>query len=747
MAYTASVRQPSDQHGCTIIFRHPARIDEVTGKPGKRVHQGLGTRDRAEADRLKDEMNELLADPQFWTSTARPAAAQRFDARIVEIFFNKLTPEALDFGALRDKLIELRSSAGSDYRRVLLLGTTGAGKTTLLRQLIGSNPDTDRFPSTSSAKTTVADTEIVLDAGPFRAVVTFVPRDEVREHVEECVSAAVLGAYRGESDADIMQRILSHGEQRYRFNYVLGNGPSFASRLEHDHDDDEDDEALAQPLESIDLSKTNALLSRAHSVVKDISLRQGAALRESLDARGQDDMRVVDELFEDELDSLIRDEPAFSEVVDELMDEIELRFDNLEPGEVGKTKQGWPIHWHWETNDRDKFIRTVLRFSSNYAPLFGSLLTPLVNGIRVAGPFQPTWPTSEPAKLVLIDGEGLGHTAGSAATLPSRVTKRLGEVDAVLLVDNAEQPMQAGSVAVLRALVYTGNVGKLLIAFTHFDGVRGDNLPRISDRELHVRNSLQSILVSIGDEIGPQAERMLRARVESGSFFLGGIDRPLDPRKDKRTISQFTALLSAIGAVVERVATGPARPEYDRLNLVLAIKGAADNFHDAWLTVLGLRANPGRDKEHWTRVKALSRRLATGTADEYDTLRPIQDLHMALQRSIRALLERPIRWSSPQPDPAEAGQIIEDFAKSISDRVAEVSLRRLKAERLQEWMRAYGEHGYGSTFRRADIIAHEIYDQAAPTPTVTPSPDRNRFLHEVVDAFEKAATEAGIELR
>ncbi len=41
---------------------------------------------------------------------------------------------------------------------MLLLGTTGAGKTTLVRQFLGTDPATERFPSTSTAKTTVADT-------------------------------------------------------------------------------------------------------------------------------------------------------------------------------------------------------------------------------------------------------------------------------------------------------------------------------------------------------------------------------------------------------------------------------------------------------------------------------------------------------------------------------------------------------------------------------------------------------------
>ena len=73
------------------------------------------------------------------------------------------------------------------------------------------------------------------------------------------------------------------------------------------------------------------------------------------------------------------------------MDEIERRFDLLTAGAIEKTKQGWPRSWSYESGDRQIFLKVVSRFSSNYAPYFGTLLTPLVNGIRVAGPFAPEW--------------------------------------------------------------------------------------------------------------------------------------------------------------------------------------------------------------------------------------------------------------------------------------------------------------------------------------------------------------------
>src|SRR5262245_55114218 len=92
----------------------------------------------------------------------------------------------------------------------LLVGTTGSGKTTLVRQLLGTDPETERFPSTSTGKTTIADTEFILDDGPYRAAVTFRGRDEVRDYLEECMTAAALAAYHGEGNTEVVRRLLNH---------------------------------------------------------------------------------------------------------------------------------------------------------------------------------------------------------------------------------------------------------------------------------------------------------------------------------------------------------------------------------------------------------------------------------------------------------------------------------------------------------------------------------------------------------
>ena len=70
--------------------------------------------------------------------------------------------------SLREAHIRLPNAEQDGYSRVLFVGTTGAGKTSLFRQLIGSDPDDDRFPSTAPAKTTIADIEVIQAEVPSK---------------------------------------------------------------------------------------------------------------------------------------------------------------------------------------------------------------------------------------------------------------------------------------------------------------------------------------------------------------------------------------------------------------------------------------------------------------------------------------------------------------------------------------------------------------------------------------------------
>lgn len=729
--YTATKSRSQGREGWSVIFRHPVRLDAATNKP-RRVRRGLSTTDEAEAARLVEQLNELLRTEELWEPASRTTAEGRFDARVIQIFYDGLEATRTDFTALREALIPL-PTAVDGYRKVLLLGTTGAGKTTVVRQLLGTDPKTERFPSTSTAKTTVADTELITrdasDDSLYRGAVTFAPRDEVIDYLTENVSAAALAAYRRRPDAEITRRMLDHVNQRFRFSYILGRGTvADSDDLADDDVEDEVEEIDPEDYGEIELADTARLIADAVTAVKSVVARYADDVVRNFQDIEEDEL-VLAELIEENLDTELRESEEFHQIVDALIDEIEKRFTLLTVGDVARNRQGWPTTWSWQTPLRDDFMKVITRFSSNYAPLFGRLLTPLVNGIRVSGPFQPQW-TNEPVRLVLIDGEGLGHTPKSMSTLSTHVTQRLDEVDAVLLVDNATQPMQAAPVGALKSIAVSGKPAKLHFLFTHFDQVKGDNLPTFSEKEEHVLASIENVLSSISDEIGPIYERALRQRLDRARFFVGDIQEPLKPgkRSGHRAIEQFRSLIALLTSPEIVAEGGPNKPVYDRMNLSLAVTEAAKAFHSKWRGLLGLDASGG---QHWTRIKALTRRLAEGWGDEYDTLKPVADLLYELQRQISLMLQRPVRWESGEPDDDGKQAIILAISNAITEKLMQLTRQRLADDVRVGWQTAYVQRGVGSTFIRARIIANDVYDRGAPVPTASASPDQNRFLKDV----------------
>lgn len=748
--FRASLSQSQGREGWSVIFRHPLKTDKATGKPGRRVRKGLDTRERLDAEEVVRQLNALLGNEDYWSLSAKPTASARFDPRVVKVFYDDLAPENWDFFAVRDGAIPLPSSDESEYKRVLFIGTTGSGKTTLVRQFLGTDPRTERFPSTSTAKTTVADTEVIIAGGPYRAVVTFMPRDQVRDYVEECVSSAVLAAYLGGSDRDVLRKILNHIDQRFRLSYVLGSGGVQDSEVDiDDFDSDEIDFDERQDdiddIPALDMARTSGVLAAAVVAARELANRHRIRLQESLGGADEDEASVVDEIFEDNLEHLLREDDDFFDVADALIEEVERRFDLLTVGEVDRTTQGWPKLWQWETADRRAFLKAVSRFSSNYAPYFGSLLTPIVNGIRVAGPFEPSW-ADGPLPLVLLDGEGLGHTPDSASSLPTSVTKQLEMVDAIVLVDNGAQPMQAAPNAVMRSVVAVGQTSKLLVCFTHFDQVTGDNLPTFSAREQHILASADNALRGIGEQLGPWAERALRKRIHEGTYFVGGIQDALSPdtRRGSRSIEQLRRLQRAIELGTEPSPAISATAVYDKTDLVLAVQNAATSFHEGWQARLGRDVRPGVAKEHWTRVKALSRRLAEGSADQYDTLRPVADLHLMLQQELYKAIQHPRQWTPRPPSDDEKQALFDGFVARLSDAIMAISSQRLRTDHLAAWQEAYNQSGRGSSYVRAAIISDQIYRPAAP---VTPVLDRPGFLRQILDAVERTAHDSSAELR
>lgn len=746
--YRASLSK--GRSGWCVIFSHPIALAS-DGKQKLRVRRGLGTRDETEAAALVAQLNELLSDSAYWNLGARNRATAKFTESIVSAFYDHLSPEQREGWAERERILPLPSKADG-YAKVQFVGTTGAGKTTVVRQLLGTDPIDERFPSTSAAKTTICDLEIILGGEGFEGAVSFISREQARHFIMECVSAAVSAHLENSQPSEIARRFMEHSEQKFRLSYVLGFLNARKVRDEEELLDDDDEEVLDENAE-VTQADQERFTAKLQFFFGQLNVLASSSKEEFLRAAKEfnidpyratpQERDVLQDLVEEEL----QNQESFHELVDEILDEVESRFEFITCGDLIRSRDGWPTLWTFKSNDRNEFIRAVNRFSSNYAPNFGRLLTPLVEGIRVHGPFAPTWHRGTSPKIVLMDGQGIGHTADSTSSVSTAITKRFQIADVIVLVDNAAQPMQAAPVSVLRTLVTSGHESKLVVAFTHFDEVKGDNLIGPKAQKEHVIGSYFNAVQAIGKSTGRESEHALKRLHPDRLVFLSNIQNQL-PDKAKFTRNEFSRMLEAIEDSIQPPAPVSYRPVYDVANLVLAIQKATQEFHERWKGIFGLGSRSNAVPEHWTRIKALTRRIGVFKRDEYDTLRPIADLILMLQERISAFLSEPLSWNPTLPDDVEDEiriQAVDAIRREVNLRLHDLSRRRLIDEQLGGWIEAYELRGSNSTRTRVKELAG-LYESAAPVPNEMPGTDSNEFLFQLRELVAQSVEDGGGDL-
>ncbi len=743
--YRAS-KTRSNRPGWSVTFRHPQRKDS-RGRLGLKIRRGLGTSDEAEADKLIEQLNELLSDQSWWNADRRTDAARRFASVVVAAFFDGMEAGKTSSAALREAKIPLPSK-DEGYSRVMLSGTTGAGKTTLLRHFIGSNHAQDRFPSTSTARTTTADIEIVTAEGPYEAIVTFMPEHEVRAHTDECLEEACLSAIQQQPDAKIAAALLAHREQRFRLFYPLGAWQDESVNKTEDEFSFEDEEPEVDEIEeqeavsTTETARNQARLTEFVIRVKELALRVGEMTAESVgtleDMDDPEDRAGWLEIFGEDL----HDQEEFAKLALDIMDDVEDRFNLIRAGTFEKAPTGWPVAWSFAEASRHEFLEQVRWFSSNHHKQFGRLLTPLVEGMRVRGPFEPLIGDLRVApKLVLIDGEGIGHSTKSASSISTRVTRRFSEVDMILIVDNAEQPMQSAPLELLRTIGNSGHADKLAVGFTHFDLVKGQNFGSFQQKRDHVMNSVRDAIGTLKQSIGTPVAAMLERQIEDHAFFLGGLDREI-AKIPAGFRDQMRDLLTVMQQAAEPSAPVEATPEYSVEGLEIALRDAVEGFQEPWKGRLGLRYHDGIAKEHWTKVKALTRRFANAWSNEYDTLRPVADLVARLQENISRWLDSPARWSRVPQDDDERNAALAPIRKSVFSALHDLAETRLAEAHRPDWRDAFDFAGRGSSYRRAEEI-ERIYEEAAPLISSAMSEPARAFLHSLHQLVRSAVEDAG----
>lgn len=703
--------RPEGEKVWSIIFEHPLRLNSK-GEYGRWTRRTLDTTDSNTADVRVNEMKEILSNKEYWSIKNKKLNEKRYSKVIISAFYDSILHyNNLD---IRENLLPLPSEYDG-YKKILFMGTTGAGKTTLLRHLIGTSKE--KFPLTSTAKATVSDLEVIVSEGNYRCVVNFFPEPLIRSFVEECTYDAVVKAEKTKDENKICESFFENKEQTFRLNHIIGNLDSKKDEKQSFHFPGEDEQSSSES--TISKTDNTNLINNVKNYIDRIVLISEQSKKQYTESNSNDQKEYDAEKFQE----IVIKKPEFKLLINDIMNDIKSRFEDVKEGFLYSDENSWPLYWEYENKDKSSFLNSLKLFSSNHYTLFGRLLSPLVEGMRIQGPFYPAFLSGSSQKLVFIDGQGLGHTAESAGSqsIPKKLENMFGDVDTILLVDNAEQPMQHAPLTAMKRVIVSGYVDQLMVSFTHFDAVEGDNFETEYDKKIHVYRSLVNGLYTLEKDIGKAMIQRLEEDLISRCVYLGLLHKN-ETSIDDNTKKQLDYLLGNTRSKSKVQNVTVAKPNYEAEKLSQVMHEAVENFRMRW----DLRFNGGFTrkynspydmslvhKEHWTRIKALNRRIVEFNSIEYDYLRPVNDLKSLVTEQISTYLDEPLRWTPNEPNEETMFEFTNSVRRVISTTLGMYIEEKMIDQRKDQWQRAYEFKGSGSTKLRSNEI-ESVYDRIAP---------------------------------
>jgi hypothetical protein len=689
-----------------ISFHHPICRE---GSIGKKIHRSLKVSNETQAIALQKQADDLLAlaeTPSLLPTRSQALAGGKYGRVVVDAFFDCMTPEPVDYAALREEAMPFPPKIGraGPVPRILVVGATAAGKSRLIQHLLQTTRE--NYPMRGAGRTTVADTETIIADEDYSAVLTIFAKSEIREILKENILEACAFAHKEPDNRQkIATKLMVDSDKRFRLNFVLGEWVQDTEEAPEEDEDYEsgDDQAIDSDMEIAAAALRWSKLESCVGQVATIAKQAFETARAMLQPASDQDESVIESVIEEYWLQNV-DEDQLNALSEEILEELEARLCTA-TGELS-----WPVvHRISETPDKDEFFRRLRPFYQNDRKLFGSLVTPLVQGVRVRGRFAPPqWASGNLPNWVLLDGQGVGHEQGGPTkinrTIPPDLAIKFSSADIICLVDRAVPAMTGDAPILLENLIVRGHQDRLALVFTHFEAVAAPDL-NMAGRKAKVLEGLSNAVQSIASL--PKAQRViLESTAEIKAYFLASMDA--NEIKLNSTRQELKRLCDRFkrGDEARLPKISPVFNEYEIANV---LRKEIEAYRRDWSEV-------GLSSYHWKIMEALTNWIGHAFADGYPkrNLYPGQDLSQRLVSAVSSALETPRTWEPYPPESADESRILNAIRSKVGDKIDTFCRDTLVRDpRISDWLPAYENiFGYGTKVRRARSVARILEDRA-----------------------------------
>lgn len=493
MADEKSIKIIKTQKSHLLGFAHPG-IPNYNGKLGRNIIIDLNTEDEDEAKEIYIICNQFLIDNPIFNFDSIDRT--KIDSRILSVLFkifDNYYKKTDNPDIYRDILIPL-PSLYEDCNDTLFLGSTGSGKTSIIRHLIGTN--NLNFPLKSTSKATTSNLEIIIkNSNLFKVVVSFLPLHYVTLLIKDRILEAILIFTLTDDENKCYNALKQNSQQTFKLFYIIGENVQNNTLVK-------------------DLLQKIRLLS--------IKIKQEEYFTEIL----KENPEIKKEEFPEYIFEKIRNEDSFLVITDIILNNIQRKFSQITSGYFFKDEHNWPVYWEiWVNKEKkENLIKYIRFFTSNHNNYFGKLLTPLVSGMRISGPFYHNdfFPANK--SVIIHDGQGFGHEATLDRALSKTNLDLMDSVDKIILIDNGTQPVIGLTLIALEQIFSRGLSKKLAIVFTHFDLIEGDDLPTNKHKEEHLKDAIKNGLDKIYHTNKSKSVLEFKDNLDLTVFFIGDLN-------------------------------------------------------------------------------------------------------------------------------------------------------------------------------------------------------------------------------